>query len=40
MLDIKMKVKKYGGLISVHATDGNMIETNVEKFKVEKRMSP
>lgn len=40
MMAIMEVVKEYGGLVSVHATDGNMIDTNVKKFKAEKKLSP
>ncbi|MCD4791399.1 MAG: dihydropyrimidinase [Bacteroidales bacterium] len=40
MLGIMNEVKKYGGLVAVHATNGDMIEYLVEKYKSEGKLTP
>ncbi len=40
MLGIMEEVKKHQGLVSVHATNGDMIDYLVEKFKSKKKLSP
>ncbi len=40
MMDIMTEVKKYGGLIAVHATNGDMIDYLVNKHVSEKKLSP
>ena len=40
MKAVMEEVKKYGGMVTVHATDGNKIESLVEKFRVQNNLSP
>ncbi|MBC8488405.1 MAG: dihydropyrimidinase [Bacteroidetes bacterium] len=40
MLGIMNEVKKYDGLVAVHATNGDMIEYLVEKYKSEGKLTP
>ena len=40
MLGIMNEVKKYGGLVAVHATNGDMIDYLVGKYKSEGKLSP
>ena len=40
MISIMNEVKKYGGLVAVHATNGDMIDYLVEKHKSEGKLSP
>jgi len=40
MLGLLETVKKHGGLVTVHAENGDVIDTMVEKFKQEKNLSP
>ncbi|MBI9038458.1 MAG: dihydropyrimidinase [Bacteroidales bacterium] len=40
MISIMNEVKKYDGLVAVHATNGDMIEYLVEKYKSENKLSP
>jgi len=40
MICIMNEVKKYGGIVAVHATNGDMIEYLVEKCKSENNLSP
>jgi dihydropyrimidinase len=40
MIGLMEEVKKYGGLINVHATNGDMIDYLVAKHRAEKKLSP
>jgi len=40
MIGLMEEVKKYGGLINVHATNGDMIDYLVAKHRGEKKLSP
>jgi dihydropyrimidinase len=40
MIDLMLEVKKYGGLINVHATNGDMIDFLIAKHKAEGKLSP
>jgi dihydropyrimidinase len=40
MISIMNEVKKYGGLVAVHATNGDMIDYLVEKHKSDGKLSP
>lgn len=40
MIGLMEEVKKYGGLINVHATNGDMIDYLVAKHRTEKKLSP
>lgn len=40
MIGLMQEVKKYGGLINVHATNGDMIDYLVAKFKTEGKRAP
>jgi len=40
MISIMNEVKKYGGLVAVHATNGDMIDYLVEKHKSEGKLTP
>ena len=40
MLDIMNEVKKYGGVIAVHATNGDMIDYLVKRYRSENKLSP
>ncbi len=40
MKAVMEEVKKYGGMVTVHATDGNMIGSQVEKFRLQNNLSP
>lgn len=40
MLGIMDEVKKHGGLVSVHATNGDMIDFLTEKFKSQNKLTP
>ena len=40
MLGIMNEVKKYGGLVAVHATNGDIIDYLIEKHKSEGKLSP
>ncbi len=40
MIGIMNEVKKYGGLVAVHATNGDMIDSLVSKYKSENKLSP
>jgi dihydropyrimidinase len=40
MIGLMQEVKKYGGLVTVHATNGDMIDYLIAKFKAEGKLSP
>jgi dihydropyrimidinase len=40
MIGLMEEVKQYGGLINVHATNGDMIDYLVAKHRAEKKLSP
>jgi dihydropyrimidinase len=40
MIGLMEEVKKHGGLINVHATNGDMIDYLIQKHKGEKKLSP
>jgi len=40
MIGLMEEVKKYGGLINVHATNGDMIDYLIAKHRAEKKLSP
>ncbi|MCX6270551.1 MAG: dihydropyrimidinase [Bacteroidetes bacterium] len=40
MIGIMNEVKKHGGIVAVHATNGDMIDYLVEKYKSENKLSP
>jgi dihydropyrimidinase len=40
MIGLMEEVKKYGGLINVHATNGDMIDFLVEKYRNEGKLAP
>jgi dihydropyrimidinase len=40
MVGLMEEVKKYGGLINVHATNGDMIDYLIAKHRAEKKLSP
>lgn len=40
MIGIMNEVKRYGGIVAVHATNGDMIDYLVEKHKSEDKLSP
>lgn len=40
MIDLMLEVKKHGGLINVHATNGDMIDYLIAKHKSEGKLSP
>lgn len=40
MIGLMEEVKKYGGIINVHATNGDMIDYLVDKFKKEGKRAP
>jgi dihydropyrimidinase len=40
MIGLMEEVKKYGGLINVHATNGDMIDYLIQKHKSEGKLSP
>ena len=40
MVGLMQEVKKYGGLINVHATNGDMIDYLIAKHKAEGKLSP
>ncbi len=40
MIDLMLEVKKHGGLINVHATNGDMIDFLIAKHKAEGNLSP
>jgi len=40
MVGLMNEVKKYGGMVTVHATNGDMIDYLVAKFKSEGKLSP
>ncbi len=40
MMDLMMEVKRHGGLVTVHATNGDMIDRLVAKFRAEGKCSP
>ncbi len=40
MISIMDEVKKYGGLVAVHATNGDIIDYLVEKYKSENNLTP
>jgi len=40
MVGLMKTVKKHGGLVTVHATNGDMIDALIDKHKSEKKLSP
>lgn len=40
MIDLMLEVKKHGGLINVHATNGDMIDYLIAKHTLEGKLSP
>lgn len=40
MIELMQEVKKHGGLINVHATNGDMIDSLIAKHKAEGKLSP
>ena len=40
MIELMTEVKKHGGLINVHATNGDMIDSLIAKHKSEGKLSP
>lgn len=40
MVDLMLEVKKHGGLINVHATNGDMIDFLIAKHKAEGKLAP
>lgn len=40
MVELMNEVKQHGGMVNVHATDGNMIDDLVTKFKKEGKLTP
>lgn len=40
MVGLMNEVRKHGGMVTVHATNGDMIDHLVEKFRSEKKLTP
>ncbi len=40
MIELMAEVKKHGGLINVHATNGDMIDSLIAKHRSERKLSP
>ena len=40
IIELMKEVKKYGGMVSVHATNGDMIDSLIAKHKTEGKLSP
>lgn len=40
MVDLMQEVRRYGGIVTVHATNGEMIDRLVAKFRAEGKLAP
>ena len=40
MVDLMQEVKRFGGMVTVHATNGEMIDRLIDKFRAEGKLAP